>query len=104
MVFGAGRTLGEVEEAYIRLTMKHTNENRARAADLLGISVRTLYKRLAEFAAAQAAQVKLNFQRESALRQVLTPEQVREFRKLREIAQAVQGVNVPPEGGGVPQP
>jgi len=60
-------------------------------------------QRLAEFAAAQAAAVKLNFQREAALRQVLTPEQVREFRKLREVAQAAQGVTPTPESsGGVP--
>jgi Spy/CpxP family protein refolding chaperone len=60
-------------------------------------------QRLSELADAQAAAVKLRFKRESALRQVLTPEQVREFRKLREIAQAAQGTNMTPDGGaGVP--
>jgi DNA-binding NtrC family response regulator len=52
--FESGRPLHEVEEAYIRLTLRHTNNNRARAAEILGISLRTLYKRSAEFAAADA--------------------------------------------------
>ena len=43
-----GRTLDEVEEAYIRLTLKHTNNNKKRAAAILGMSIRTLYNRLAK--------------------------------------------------------
>ena len=49
-----GRSLRDVEEAYIRLTLSYTNNNRMRTAEILGISVRTLYKRLAEFAKADA--------------------------------------------------
>ena len=52
LVVGLGKTLLEVEESYIRFTLKHTNNNRARTAEILGISLRTLYKRLAEMAAA----------------------------------------------------
>jgi transcriptional regulator with PAS, ATPase and Fis domain len=48
-----GKRLQEVEEAYIRFTLKQANNNRARTADILGISLRTLYKRLAEMAAAE---------------------------------------------------
>lgn len=47
--FEAGKSLQEMEEAYIRLTLAHTNNNRQRAAEILGISLRTLYKRLSEF-------------------------------------------------------
>src|SRR5580658_5231633 len=50
----AGKQLHEVEEAYIRLTVKHANNNKRRAAQILGISERTLHSRLAEFAAADA--------------------------------------------------
>jgi DNA-binding NtrC family response regulator len=50
--FEPGRPLHELEEAYIRLTLTHTNNNRVRTAEILGISLRTLYKRLAEFARA----------------------------------------------------
>ena len=47
--FEPGKSLQEMEEAYIRLTLVHTNNNRQRAAEILGISLRTLYKRLSEF-------------------------------------------------------
>jgi DNA-binding NtrC family response regulator len=52
LIVGLGKKLPEVEEAYIRFTLKHTNNNRSRTADILGISLRTLYKRLSEMAAA----------------------------------------------------
>ena len=54
LTFEPGRSLQELDDAYIRLTLQHTNQNRTRAAEILGISVRTLYKRLAEFAEAEA--------------------------------------------------
>jgi DNA-binding NtrC family response regulator len=54
LTFEPGRPLQEMEEAYIRLTLKHTNNNRMRTAEILGISLRTLYKRLSEFAKADA--------------------------------------------------
>jgi DNA-binding NtrC family response regulator len=57
LTFEPGRPLQEMEEAYIRLTLKHTNNNRMRTAEILGISLRTLYKRLAEFAKADAGLV-----------------------------------------------
>jgi DNA-binding NtrC family response regulator len=50
LTFEPGKPLHEMEEAYIRLTLSHTNNNRIRTAEILGISLRTLYKRLAEIA------------------------------------------------------
>ena len=53
LTFEPGKPLQEMEEAYIRLTLKYANNNRMRAAEILGISLRTLYKRLADFAKAE---------------------------------------------------
>jgi len=41
-----GARMKEVEEAYIRLILKHTDNNRKRAADILDIGLHTLYNKL----------------------------------------------------------
>jgi DNA-binding NtrC family response regulator len=55
LVVEPGRPLSDVEKAYIQLTLKTTNNNKTRAAEILGISTRTLHNRLAEFAAEEKA-------------------------------------------------
>jgi two-component system response regulator HydG len=49
--FPIGTTLGEVESRMIRETLKHTGGDKSLAAQLLGISTRTIYRKLGEPAA-----------------------------------------------------
>jgi DNA-binding NtrC family response regulator len=41
-----GDRLSDVEEAYIRLVLTYTNNNKTRAAEIIGISLRTLHNKL----------------------------------------------------------
>lgn len=43
-----GATMEQIEEAYINLVLQRTNNNKTKAADILGISVRTLHNRLGQ--------------------------------------------------------
>ena len=46
-----GASLEEIEEAYINRILQQTNNNKTKAADILGISVRTLHNRLGQLKA-----------------------------------------------------
>jgi DNA-binding NtrC family response regulator len=47
--FKPGMTIAEAERELIEVTMRHTKDNRTRAAELLGISVKTLFNKLREY-------------------------------------------------------
>ena len=44
-----GSRISDVEEAYVRLTLKHTNNNKTRAAEMLGLCLRTLHYKLRSY-------------------------------------------------------
>ena len=44
-----GTTVGEAEKALIMITLKHTKNNKTRAAEILGISLKTLFNKLKEY-------------------------------------------------------
>jgi DNA-binding NtrC family response regulator len=45
-----GDRLSDVEEAYIRLVLKYTHNNKTRAAEIVGVSLRTLHNKLHTYA------------------------------------------------------
>ncbi|MBI5850463.1 MAG: sigma-54-dependent Fis family transcriptional regulator [Planctomycetes bacterium] len=47
--FLSGRTAEDVERNHIRVTLEHTGGNRLKAAQLMGISERTLYRKIKEY-------------------------------------------------------
>jgi DNA-binding NtrC family response regulator len=44
-----GTTVGEAEKALIQVTLQHTKNNKTRAAEILGISLKTLFNKLKEY-------------------------------------------------------
>lgn len=49
-----GTTVGEAEKALIQATLQHTKNNKTRAAEILGISLKTLFNKLKEYGAAES--------------------------------------------------
>jgi DNA-binding NtrC family response regulator len=45
-----GTTLDQAERELIDITLKHTNNNKTRASEILGISIKTLFNKLKESA------------------------------------------------------
>jgi DNA-binding NtrC family response regulator len=54
----AGAKMSDVEQAYLELTLKHTNNNKTRAAELLGLSLRTLHNKLQSYGTGGPAKVR----------------------------------------------
>lgn len=51
-----GTTVGDAEKALIQITLQHTKNNKTRAAEILGISLKTLFNKLKEYGAAAEAE------------------------------------------------
>jgi DNA-binding NtrC family response regulator len=49
-----GSTIEQAERALIELTLEHTRHNKTRAAEVLGISQKTLFNKLKEYGAQSA--------------------------------------------------
>jgi DNA-binding NtrC family response regulator len=52
---GVGTTIGEAEKLLILKTLQSTNNNKTRAAEILGISLKTLHNKLKEYGRPQDA-------------------------------------------------
>jgi len=52
---GVGTTVGEAEKALILKTLESTSNNKTRAAEILGISLKTLHNKLKEYGSAAAS-------------------------------------------------
>jgi DNA-binding NtrC family response regulator len=50
-----GYTIEQAERALIELTLEHTKNNKTRAAEILGISQKTLFNKLKEYGAQGAS-------------------------------------------------
>jgi DNA-binding NtrC family response regulator len=50
-----GTTISEAEKVLIQRTLVHTKNNKTRAAEILGISLKTLHNKLKEYGAAESA-------------------------------------------------
>jgi DNA-binding NtrC family response regulator len=48
-----GTSIGEAEKILIQCTLRHTKNNKTRAAEILGISLKTLHNKLKEYGAAE---------------------------------------------------
>jgi DNA-binding NtrC family response regulator len=53
---GVGTTVGEAEKLLILKTIEATNNNKTRAAEILGISLKTLHNKLKEYGNSAAAE------------------------------------------------
>jgi DNA-binding NtrC family response regulator len=51
---GVGTTVGEAERLLIIKTLESTNNNKTRAAEILGISLKTLHNKLKEYGSSSA--------------------------------------------------
>jgi DNA-binding NtrC family response regulator len=51
-----GTTVAEAEKALIQVTLRHTKNNKTRAAEILGISLKTLFNKLKEYGASSAGE------------------------------------------------
>ena len=51
-----GTTVSEAERALIQLTLQHTKNNKTRAAEILAISLKTLFNKLKEYGASDSAE------------------------------------------------
>ncbi len=54
-----GTTVSEAEKALIQVTLQHTKNNKTRAAEILGISLKTLFNKLKEYGAADSAEASI---------------------------------------------
>jgi DNA-binding NtrC family response regulator len=54
---GVGTTVGEAERLLILKTLEATHNNKTRAAEILGISLKTLHNKLKEYGAQSAPEI-----------------------------------------------